>query len=92
MKPPEHHFVDEYGQREVRRMWLGSEVEDDNGREIFEGDIVQYVGDDFFGVALKGSTSIVTFDHGGFRAFAMSLVNFNDGGLEVVGHIAEETA
>ena len=53
-------------------------------------DIVKYVGEDYLGVAPAGTTATVTFEHGGFWVFAMSLVNFNDGGLEIVGHIAEE--
>ena len=70
--------------------WLGSGVVDCKGREIYEGDIVKYVGEDFLGVAPAGTTSTVIFAHGGFWAFTLALVNFNDGGLEVVGHIAEE--
>ena len=86
MKPPEHHFVNEYGQREVKRMWLGSGVDDHGGDEIHEGDRVS--------VSEHKHPFTVMFADGKFwlgnSRMKCHLTYFHNSKIEVVGHIAEE--
>ena len=62
--------------------WLGSDIYDKNGREVFEGDIVNINGT---------PAGAVYFREGAFRAGGMLLKDYNDGEIEIVGHISEDS-
>lgn len=90
MKTPEHHFINEYGQHEIKRMWLASGVTDKNGREIFEGDKVIFGDLEFQGaVIFRNGTLGVEFKHFDKERFTSlnDLVGFVE--IEVVGHITD---
>lgn len=76
------HTIRRYGQLEEIDCEYGSDVFDKNGREIFEGDIVQLVGD-------NEHRAPVTYRDACFWIDEMPLGNFADGDLIVVGHIKE---
>ena len=85
MKPPEHHFVNEYGQREVKRMWLGSGVVDKNGKEIFEGDLLADRDGELCEVVfVDGKFMVSPFSHHGW----IPLADISDA-LEINEHIAD---
>lgn len=90
MKPPEHHFINEYGQREIKRMWLGSGIADRNGIGIFEGDILEIDMTPNQPLPIFYHAA-VTFEQGSFKVKGKPLNEFSPAQLEVVGHIAEET-
>lgn len=61
---------------------LGSGITDKNGKEIFEGDIVDLHGDKYF-VVINGFE--IENDDG--KVISLDMIN---GSLEVVGHIAQD--
>lgn len=68
--------------------WLGSGVEDVNGKEIYEGDIVQVE-------TFEKDAATVEFRNGAFWLGNLILADLPViyyPTLEIVGHIAEETS
>ena len=64
--------------------WLATDILDADGRDIYEGDIVQLVGDD-------EHQAPVTWHDACFWIDEMPLGSFADGDLKIVGHIAEDS-
>lgn len=62
---------------------LGSGVLDKNGKEIFEGDIVDLHGEKYSVVINGAAFEIENDDH----VISLDMIN---GSVEVVGHIAED--
>lgn len=61
---------------------LGSGVEDVNGNEIYEGDVVKAENDD-----VGFYKSDIRFEAGRFHFGIFSLTDFNPGELEIIGHV-----
>ena len=85
MKIPVHQFKRQLGNHywteDEHIGWLATDVYDKDGREIFEGDLVKING------TFAGA---VYFREGAFRAGGMLIKDYNDGEIEIVGHITED--
>lgn len=67
--------------------YYGSDVNDINGNEIFEGDKIKLLDDGIHMV--KGSIVTVTFESGMFLADGEEPLEIFGGKLEVIGHVED---
>ena len=90
MKEPEHHFINEYGQCETKRMWLGSGLYDHNLKKIYEGDRVIFGELEQQGVIdFRDATFGIVFTRFGKENFSPLYALKDFVKIEVIGHVTD---